>query len=214
MLAIDSQNALFVSKDAGSHWEAVHPQWPGHAIRVSLVSTPNSHTVNAAAPASTKAVFGSVRSAQFASLTGAVTDPTGAAIPSASVALSDTSTGVIRRAETDSAGNYTFSELVPGVYNVTAQAPGFKSQSIGSLEVHPDGSPAANPPANFKLQVAESNQTVSVSADALSIETTPEAFTTRAKAKSAAPPAPLFEITTDSGQVFTSADGLAWAQKK
>jgi len=213
MLAIDSQNALFVSKDAGRHWEAVKSQWPGHAVRVSLVSTSNRPALDAAASASTfaarpKAALGTVQNVQFASLSGTVTDPVGAVIPRATVSAVNPT--VTRRAETDSSGRYTFSELAPGVYNLTTEAPGFKPQSIGGLEVRA----SANSPANFTLQVAESSQTVEVSADALSIETAPQANKSLAKSKSVTPPADVFEITTDSGKVFTSADGRAWTEKK
>jgi hypothetical protein len=34
MLALDSAGALFLSHDAGQHWEIVAPQWSGKAISV------------------------------------------------------------------------------------------------------------------------------------------------------------------------------------
>ena len=61
------------------------------------------------------------------SLTGIVTDPAGAAIPNAQVAIANQETGLNRRtATTTEAGDYVFTSLTPGVYRVTVEVPGFK----------------------------------------------------------------------------------------
>src|SRR6185436_12962594 len=50
---------------------------------------------------------------------GAVSDETGAALPGATVTATNTGTGLSRSVQTDSSGNYFFSELPLGEYNVT-----------------------------------------------------------------------------------------------
>jgi hypothetical protein len=66
--------------------------------------------------------------AQFSgSVTGAVTDPSGAAIPSAKVVLTNDGTGEQRTAMTDASGVYTFPSLAPGNYHLTCTAKGFSN---------------------------------------------------------------------------------------
>lgn len=64
--------------------------------------------------------------AQFSgSLQGAVQDPTGAAIPSAVVTLTNVDTSVSQTAIADASGVYRFASLAPGNYQISATAPGF-----------------------------------------------------------------------------------------
>jgi Fe(3+) dicitrate transport protein len=60
-----------------------------------------------------------------ASLTGQVTDPTGAVVPQASIAIRRSATGFERRVETDSEGAFAIAELMPGDYEVAATSAGF-----------------------------------------------------------------------------------------
>ncbi len=57
---------------------------------------------------------------------GLVTDPTGAAIPEASVVVTNTETGLKRALLASDAGDFSVSALLPGIYEVTADAKGFK----------------------------------------------------------------------------------------
>jgi hypothetical protein len=59
------------------------------------------------------------------SIAGTVTDPTGAAVPGATVLVTNTDTGVSRTLTTNSAGIYTAAFLVPGHYEVVASATSF-----------------------------------------------------------------------------------------
>lgn len=59
------------------------------------------------------------------SLSGVVTDPSGAAIPGATVNLLAPLTGAARTATTDNAGEYSFPQLAPGRYQLTVTAQGF-----------------------------------------------------------------------------------------
>lgn len=58
-------------------------------------------------------------------ITGTVTDSTGAVVPGAKVTAKETATGVTRNAATNAAGIFTFPELQPGTYSLSATAPGF-----------------------------------------------------------------------------------------
>jgi len=60
------------------------------------------------------------------SLSGQVTDPSGAAVGNALVHLKNQATGVVRSATSSSAGRYQFSLLAPGLYELTIEASGFK----------------------------------------------------------------------------------------
>ena len=61
------------------------------------------------------------------SLSGRVDDPSGAAIPGATVIVRNTATGQTVRATTNSTGLYSFALLPPGNYLVTFTANGFKT---------------------------------------------------------------------------------------
>jgi len=63
-------------------------------------------------------------SQSLSSLTGTVTDPTGAVVPDAKVSLLDTGTGAQRSTVSDPQGRYAFLQVQPGTYRLTAQAPG------------------------------------------------------------------------------------------
>ena len=60
-----------------------------------------------------------------ATLSGTVSDPTGAVVPGASVAIRSLATGVERSTVSDGSGNYTAPSLQPGDYTVTVSAAGF-----------------------------------------------------------------------------------------
>jgi hypothetical protein len=58
-------------------------------------------------------------------IVGEVKDPTGAVIPGATVVLRSTTRGAERRTTTNEIGTYVFANLLPDVYDVTAEATGF-----------------------------------------------------------------------------------------
>src|SRR5436309_6549537 len=62
-----------------------------------------------------------------ATLTGRVTDPSGAVIPGAEITVTNTDTGVIVNTKSDRTGNYTVPFLLPGHYSVQASASGFNT---------------------------------------------------------------------------------------
>jgi hypothetical protein len=69
------------------------------------------------------------------SITGAVTDTSGAAVPKADVALTSTDTGLTLHARTDANGIYTFSPIKIGNYSVTVKAQGFQTTTQENLHL-------------------------------------------------------------------------------
>ena len=62
----------------------------------------------------------------FATITGTVTDSSGAVVPNAKVTATRLETNIKSAAQTNAFGNYTIAQLVEGMYEVRVQAPGFK----------------------------------------------------------------------------------------
>ncbi len=69
----------------------------------------------------------------FGSITGNVTDPSGATIAAADVVVTNQATGTIRRAKTDSVGLFVVPNLDLGTYQVRISAQGFVSYGRGDL---------------------------------------------------------------------------------
>jgi hypothetical protein len=65
--------------------------------------------------------------ASTASLSGTVSDPSGARIPNAGLTLSNQEKGIERAYKADAEGNFTFPLLPAGTYTLTAQAPNFRT---------------------------------------------------------------------------------------
>jgi protocatechuate 3,4-dioxygenase beta subunit len=63
----------------------------------------------------------------YGSLVGGVTDPSGAAVPGATVTVTQAETQFTRSVTTDSSGTYSLSTLKAGTYEVKISAPGFKT---------------------------------------------------------------------------------------
>jgi hypothetical protein len=61
-----------------------------------------------------------------ATVTGRVTDPSGAVVPRAKVVITNTGTNETRVVETGDEGDYTIPQLPPGDYSLTVEQPGFK----------------------------------------------------------------------------------------
>ena len=70
-----------------------------------------------------------------ATLLGTVTDDTGATVPNVTIQIRENATGINHDGVTNESGNYTFPDLPPGTYQVTAEAKGFKKQIQASVDV-------------------------------------------------------------------------------
>ena len=113
-------------------------------------------------------VFSMVLFGQTTSLTGTVTDPSGAVVPGASISLVSTQTGAHRSATADTQGRYTMPELAPGTYKLTAKATGFADVVIEKLDL------LVNQPATVPItfELGTTTTTVEVSAVATQLNTT------------------------------------------
>src|ERR1035441_9036928 len=58
-------------------------------------------------------------------ITGTVTDPTGAVVPNAKIIVTGATTGSVRTITTNASGSYTITNLQPAEYTVTAEVAGF-----------------------------------------------------------------------------------------
>ncbi len=68
-------------------------------------------------------------------IVGTVTDPNDELVVKAQVKVTNATTGEVRTAETGDEGTYTITNLSPGKYNVSAEAPGFQTVTIEGVEV-------------------------------------------------------------------------------
>jgi len=93
-------------------------------------------------------------------ISGAVTDPTGAVIPGASVEVRETHTGTVSRTQSDSAGQYVVPFLLPGEYAITVKAPGFQTSTLRGIALQSQ----EHPIVGVTLSVGEASQTVTVTA--------------------------------------------------
>ncbi len=69
---------------------------------------------------------------------GTVRDGSGAAVPGATVTLSNAGTGFVRTVVSDSAGEYSAPQLPTGTYIVAAELSGFKKVSVANAHVGVD----------------------------------------------------------------------------
>lgn len=92
------------------------------------------------------------------SITGVVTDPSGAVVPDAGVTLTDVNKGYAHTARTDSVGRYLLRSLPPGTYNLKVEMKGFRTyiQEGINLEVN------QNATVDVPLQLGQEAQTVEV----------------------------------------------------
>ena len=107
-------------------------------------------------------------------ITGAITDPTGAVVSGATVTIVDLGTNTTRTEKSGASGEYTFSTLRPSHYKITVEAPGFKASVISDVELHTQDKISEN----VALTVGSSSDTVNVSAQTTMLETSAAVTTT------------------------------------
>ena len=100
-------------------------------------------------------------------VTGTVKDPTGAAIPGATLTLTNVNTNSTQRVSSNGDGSFRFAFVPPGTYKLTAIANGFQTQARAGVIVNA-GQPTA---ADVQLQVASASQTVDVTDSGISLQT-------------------------------------------
>ena len=126
----------------------------GAHLRATLLAT-TAVLLSASSAASAQAIYGQIL--------GSVTDATGAAIPNATVVVTDTAKGTSATLQSNAAGEFTADHLIPDLYTIKVSATGFKGFEQKDLQVYADTSPKVA----AVLTVGASDQTVEVSADQL-----------------------------------------------
>ena len=96
------------------------------------------------------------------SVFGTVSDPSGEAVPGATVRVFSATTSVTRETTTNSIGYYIVGDLIPDQYSVTAEAKGFKKTTQPAFKL--DVAQAAK--IDLRLEVGEVTESVSVQAAA------------------------------------------------
>jgi hypothetical protein len=100
------------------------------------------------------------QSGTSSALSGEVTDASGAAVPNATVTVTDVNTKATRTGATDAGGHFLFSQINPSTYQVTVEARSFASSKSEPTAVGVGRTVALN----FSLRVQSSSQTVEVTA--------------------------------------------------
>ncbi|MGB6728634.1 MAG: TonB-dependent receptor, partial [Terracidiphilus sp.] len=101
------------------------------------------------------------------SITGVVTDPSGAVVPGAHVTVTDINKAYVFTSVTDSAGRYVVRNLNPGDYRLAVTEMGFKTFDIAGIVIQVN----ENTSKDVTLQVGSTSQTVNVVNEAPLLET-------------------------------------------
>jgi carboxypeptidase family protein len=102
-----------------------------------------------------------------ATLSGVVSDPSGAVVPGASVTLTSTENGIARQFQADSEGRYSFNQLPPSQYNLTVKMTGFEGYRQSGIVLNA----AQTATQNVILTIGAETQSVMVSANASLLNT-------------------------------------------
>jgi hypothetical protein len=105
------------------------------------------------APARAQSVYGSIF--------GTVSDSSGAAIPGATVTVTDETKGTVVTATSNGSGDYSVPHLIPDIYDLKVTMRGFQAFETKGIRVEADTSPRIDP----TLQIGTANTTVTVNAD-------------------------------------------------
>ncbi len=100
--------------------------------------------------------------AVYGSIIGTVTDSSGAAVPNATVTITNTGTNVSVTTKTNESGYYAQTRLIPGAYRVKVEASNFKAAVFESVVVNVDTASAVN----ATLQAGQVTEQITITADA------------------------------------------------
>jgi hypothetical protein len=106
---------------------------------------------------------------QTTTLTGTVTDPTGAVVAGAKISIVSSENGTQRETVSDKDGGYTFAQVSPGTYALTAKAPGLSDVVINRIPL------LVSQPSTVEIKfekVGATSTAVAVEASAVQVNTT------------------------------------------
>jgi hypothetical protein len=122
------------------------------------------------APVLLASIFGvnaALAQSERGAITGAVRDSQGAAVPGASVKVTNVATDVVISATSNQSGEYTVPDIPAGKYNLRVEKSGFRTFLLSGIAV--DAATTVRADAN--LELGESRQTVEVQAAAIQLQT-------------------------------------------
>src|SRR5262252_3023448 len=93
-------------------------------------------------------------------INGTITDPSGAAVPNATVKATESATGLDHTTVTSTEGQFSIQDIPLGFYKVTVTAGGFPTTSVDKVEVIA----GTIYTLNVQLKLGQSSTTVEVSA--------------------------------------------------
>jgi hypothetical protein len=103
-----------------------------------------------------------------ATLSGVVTDATGAVVPHASITIAQNGVnGVARVVQSDNAGNYVATNLIAGTYSITVTSPGFETFVAKNIVLNV----AEKHAVNAELKAGSTNTTITVEDNPVSVDT-------------------------------------------
>ena len=109
----------------------------------------------------------SLRAQDNATITGTVTDASGAVVPNAELSLLNPATAQTRETKSNEAGEFRFANIAVGTYTLTATAAGFQKSTRTGIVVNV----AQTVAADMVLTVGSAEQSVTVEAQALQVQT-------------------------------------------
>jgi len=130
----------------------------------SMPNLRRAYTLLALLLISTAAVFAQ---AVNGTIVGNVTDSSGAVVAGAKITLTEVNTKISRTTVTNASGEYSFPDLPPGKYDVTAEMPGFKKEVEAGTVLEANNTPRVD----LKVQPGDVTQTVEVQAMAATLQT-------------------------------------------
>ena len=101
-----------------------------------------------------------------ATVTGTVTDPSGANIPNAQISMTNSDTGITTNVTTNSAGFYSTPNQIPGPYQVTIRAEGFQTVIRSGIEL----TVGAHQVLDVSMRVGQMTQEIQVAGDVPTVE--------------------------------------------
>ena len=102
-------------------------------------------------------------------ISGQVIDPAGAIVSNAEVTLTNVSTQEERKTQTDEEGNYTFTQLQPGLYDLSVRGQGFKEHIVKGYELNVNDRKTLN----VSMETGGVAESVTVTGEAALLQTSP-----------------------------------------
>ncbi len=135
-------------------------------------------------------------------VSGVVTDPSGAAVSGATVVMVDSTTNIARSTTANDDGQYIFSNLTPGSYTISATRTGFRATKISAQDVKV----GVTSTVNIRMEVGSVSETIEVTATNAELQT---ANATIGNSVSGAALDALPSISRDASTFVTLQPGVA-----